>query len=309
MSTSFLDDTLLPSYPLTIDDLCDKNDRLLRLLRASERKYAVVFRELEEVRDALGYYKTSLPFLQFPREVRDQIYTYALQAPVTVFTQPIVAGLVLAMPPYKPPTPAMVLVNSQLYHEGNVILYSKNTFTFRIPRHMLEFLHQIGTRNKHLIQSIAISVNFTTIFYSVDELDELAGSIPDDKDSSGWANAIIKSELKNLSNMHVLGEDINPSGDLITMDPVLEDAIKVVLRRNQAKGVRRKLTLKGFTWDEWKKFPEDWEVTITQWDEPDSPEERSGNSEPVEEWQGADQEWGSYQEDSEGDSDSDSDVP
>ncbi|KAI9734196.1 MAG: hypothetical protein M1835_003390, partial [Candelina submexicana] len=72
-----------PSFPLDVDDLVEKNQRLQRRICALGRKYAAAYKELEEAREALGYYADSLPFLQFPRVIWDQIYTYALQAPVT----------------------------------------------------------------------------------------------------------------------------------------------------------------------------------------------------------------------------------
>lgn len=63
-----------------------KHERLQRRICALGRKYAAAYKKLEEARETLGYYANPLPFLHFPREIRDQIYTYALRAPLTVRT-------------------------------------------------------------------------------------------------------------------------------------------------------------------------------------------------------------------------------
>lgn len=73
----------IPNYPLDLDDLLRKNQRLQRRIYALKRKYAVTYKQLEEAREALRYYANPLPILQIPRENRDQIFTYAFQGSYT----------------------------------------------------------------------------------------------------------------------------------------------------------------------------------------------------------------------------------
>lgn len=48
------------SYPLDVDDLLEKNQRLRRRRCALGRKYTAAFKELEEAREALGCYERTL---------------------------------------------------------------------------------------------------------------------------------------------------------------------------------------------------------------------------------------------------------
>ena len=249
----YFDERDCPSYPLDVDDLYKKNDRLQRRICALGRKYAATYKELEKAREALGYFANPLPFLKFPRRIRDHILTYALEAPLWVRTHPVRA-IYTSMSAVKPPTPGLLLVNRQVYREAKEMLYSRNTFAFSEPQHMLDFFEQIGSENKDRIQSISFSIVY--MYKSEIETEPL-----------DWANALASADLRNVTKMHVQGEILNAWMTMVDMDPVMENAIKDVLHRNPGNEATRKLKLKGYNENARKKFPQDWEITAKQWEE------------------------------------------
>lgn len=101
-----------------------------------ESKYAAAFKELEEARETLGYHVNKLSILRFPRRVRDQIFIYALEAPLPVRTHPL-PYIYTNVSKFKPNL--LRLVGSQVYREAKRILYSRTTFALSGPQHMLEF--------------------------------------------------------------------------------------------------------------------------------------------------------------------------
>ena len=56
------DERDLPIWPLDVNDLLDKNQRLQRHVNALRRNYAAARIELKKAREALGYSKNGLPF-------------------------------------------------------------------------------------------------------------------------------------------------------------------------------------------------------------------------------------------------------
>ena len=254
------------SYPLDVDDLIKKNERLQRRICALGRKYDAAHKELEEAREALGHYANPIPFLRFPREIRDQILAYALEAPLTARTHPMPAKYT-RISVFKPPTPGMLLVNRQVYREARRILYSRNAFAFSEPQHMLEFLEQIGDENKDRIQSLSFWVAYCPQQPHGDPSCE-CGSEPHD-----WAKALLSADLENITRMHVQGEVImGTPWNVLAMDPIMENAIKNVLQRSPGNEATRKLKLMGYDWNTYKKFPKSWEVTTKQWEEPNKEE-------------------------------------
>ena len=113
---------------------------ILQLQREVSRLHRrVEHLELELLRD-----KPTFPFLQLPREIRDRIYLCALMCPVEARISPQI------MEWFKPPTPAMCLVNKQLSAEANEILYSRKKIRFDKPEDIHNCLEAIGTINKAL---------------------------------------------------------------------------------------------------------------------------------------------------------------
>lgn len=260
-----------PKIPLDVDDLFEKNQRLQRRICALGRKYAVACKELVEAREALGYYANPLPILQFPREIRDQIFTYALEAPLPVRTSPVLA-MHTSMSDFRPPTPGLLLVNRQVYCEAKEILYSRNSFAFSEPQHLLDFLKQIGNHNKDRIQSLSFWVCYIDRQPHIDPNHE-TGTEPHD-----WANALIGADLRNVSKLHVQGETINSPWMVPAMEPIMEIAIKSLLQRNPGNEATRKLKLTGYDCNACKRFPQNWEITTKQWDEVDAEESATSGS-------------------------------
>ena len=235
------------------DDAWQESSRLRRRLWAVEQKYAAAMEELEAAREALGYYKIPFRFLELPREIRDKIYRYALQAPTEARPRPIPA--IIGMAPFKPPTPGLCLLNRQLYAEANEVLYTKNTFAFDEPQHLLDFLKEIGATNETLIRSISISVDFSAPVM-------LFGGIG--TESLYWASALTGCDLKGVVSMRVRASCVDGQYAFASVDSALEHAIKDILLRDKEGGATRRLRFTGFGCDERKKFPEDWKISTEQ---------------------------------------------
>ncbi|KAL2046819.1 hypothetical protein N7G274_000837 [Stereocaulon virgatum] len=205
--------------------------------------------ELELLRD-----KPTFPFLQLPREIRDRIYLYALKCPAFAKIHPQV------MEWFKPSTPAICLVNRQLSAEANEILYSKNMMHFDEPEEIHNCLEAIGTINKAYIRSISLWFDYRTIEQC--RRDGTSGLA----NSSDWAKALLGSGLTKLNKIKIQTECVGAESYSCyhpSMDPVLVRAIKYLFRQEQ-EGPTRHLMLTGFNYDNRRRFPGSWRVTMTQ---------------------------------------------
>ena len=273
------------------DELLEENAHLHRQVGVLERKYCVVKDQLEAAWGTLGFYEYPFPFLALPREIRDQIYLYALTAPRSINPSPSI----FEEDPYtprKPPCPELCLASKQVYHEANAILYAKTTFAFLDADEMMDFFDRIGRRNTALIQSISIAVNYTPM------LDGRA-------EPSDWANALSKSGLRRVCRMRITGERVG-AGEFehMKISSDLAYAIKDIFVRDREVKPRISLTLKGFRRNEHKKFPDHWKIVTEQWyDTNDHREEWEGSCGSEDElsedsdggessiWDGSDSDW------------------
>jgi hypothetical protein len=253
--------------PFDNNSLNEENDRLRRTLCAMARAYNSTKKELEDVKEAAGFHK-ALPFLNLPREVRDQIYSYALLAPSNVKPEPRPIYLLSLEPlSWKPPTPGLCLVNKQLHDEGIEILYGKNTFCFQNPGELLRFEDQIGDQNRDLMHSLEI---LTSVFVanSLVPIPDLVAQCDWQGVPTHWSKALLMSKLENVVEMTITAEDTGSAGrNLVTICPVLQQAIEDMLQRNQNGKLKRRLTLKGFDHSERRKFLSGWDVRIEQLEE------------------------------------------
>jgi len=245
------------------------NQRLRTVLYATARKYNQTYTELEKLKELHGYYKNPLPFLRFPREVRDQIYFYCLRAPLTTDTRNRDSCMIAVdngQYPFKPPTPGLVSTNKQVYREATEILYSWNNFYFKLPQHLFDFEKTIGPTNCDYIREIGIWTMVPSHGVVVTSLENVA---PCDYEEyqSHWAKALQRSGLQNVSEMTIETECINSSSALsfCGMDNSLLKATQEFINRSQHSQQRRRVTLCGFGWREWEKFPKDLEVITRQW--------------------------------------------
>ena len=208
--------------------------------------------------------KLTFPFLRLPREVRNRIYLYALMCPAYAKLSSQYMDL------FKPPTPALYLVNRQLSAEANEILYSMNTMHFEEPEDIHNYLEAIGTINKAYIRSISIWFDYRTIKQRRRDRISTLGT------SSDWAKALLGSGLTRLKKIEISTEYIGASdysSYYPSMDPAMERAIKYLFQQNQ-DGTTRHLMLTGFNYEDRKRFPGNWRVTMTQFvpewaDDPD----------------------------------------
>jgi hypothetical protein len=261
--------------PLNFDQhdmssLSEETDRLRRALCSMTRAYNSTKAELEDIKSATGFYSKSFPFLQLPREVRDQIYSYAFLTLSNIKPEPRPIYLLTLEPlSWKPPTPGLCLVNRQIHDEGIEVLYGKNTFCFQNPGELLRFEDQIGTRNQTLVHSLEISTAVISENYSVPDPDLVAPcdwqGVP-----THWSKALMMSKLGDIVKMTITVEDLGSSDrNLVAVSTVLQQAIEDVLERNRDGELKRQLTLKGFGHPERDKFPKEWDVRIEQWEEVD----------------------------------------
>lgn len=277
------------AYGHDVESLQAANEYLERLLFATARKHNQVWEELESMKAASGIYDEPLPFLSLPREVRDQIYTYALQAPREAFVGVRHIRMLSCdtFPdsthyPFKPPTPALLLVNKQIYDEAVRVLYTCNNFSFHRPRELFDFQTQVGVYNCALVRQMKISVVFEDESMHI-PLDYLA---PYDYENipSHWARALIESRL--LNNIVAMQIDANTGSHeirLMNMPPALYRAILATFSRNRNATTVPQLTLKGFQAQEVDKFPKSWKKSTEQWLEVEwvrNDEEETDESEP-----------------------------
>ena len=177
-----------------------------RLLLQIARRFNQVWRELEALKESQGFYNPSFPFLTLPREVRDKIYLYCLQAPLVA--EPRLRPWVFLCfenYPWKPPTPGLLLVNRQIYSEAVELLYSKNTFSFKAPQELLEFERRIAPSHLDIIRRIRIWVVFP--FTEGEEVSP--DRLPLEKYHEHplhWAKALQMSRLDRLQKISIAGQ-------------------------------------------------------------------------------------------------------
>ncbi|KAF7894144.1 hypothetical protein EAF00_007658 [Botryotinia globosa] len=254
-----------------VESLQAANEYLERLLFATARKHNQVWEELESMKESSGIYDKSLPFLSFPREVRDQIYRYALQATREAFVGVRHIRMLSCdtFPdsthyPFKPPTPGLLLVNKQIYEEAVQVLYSCNNFSFHRPRELFDFQNQVGVYNCGLVRQMKISVVFED--ESKHTPSEYVAPCDYENIPSHWAKALLESRL--MSNIVGMQIDANTGSHeirLMTMPPSLYRAIIATFSRNRSSKTAPELILKGFQTQEVDKFPRHWKKSTEQW--------------------------------------------
>lgn len=258
-----------------MSSLNEENDRLRRELCAMTRAYNCTKKELEDLKEATGFYDKDFPFFQLPREVRDQIYSYAFLGSLNIKPEPRPIYLPSLEPlSWKPRTPGLCLVNKQMHLEGIEVVYGKNTFFFKNPGEFIRFEEQIGVGNRALIRSLEISTAIVSAISSLPDPDLVPPcdwqGVP-----THWSKALMKSRLENVVEMTITVKDPGSSEpNLVTVSPVLQQAIVDMLQRSPDRELKRRLTLKGFADFERGKFPRDWEVMIEQWEDTDDDEDR-----------------------------------
>ncbi|KAI9642459.1 hypothetical protein NHQ30_009264 [Ciborinia camelliae] len=254
-----------------VESLQAANEYLERLLFATARKHNQVWEELESMKQSSGIYDKPLPFLSFPREVRDQIYSYALQAPREAFVGVRHIRMLScdtfpdsAHYPFKPPTPGFLLINRQIYDEAVQVLYTSNTFSFHKPRELFDFQSQIGVSNCALVRRIKISVVFEDESRHVPS--EYVAPCDYENIPSHWAKALVESRLLNrIVGMQIDANTISHGMRLMSMPPALNRAILATFSRNRLAITTPELILKGFQMQEVEKFPPSWRKSSEQW--------------------------------------------
>lgn len=214
---------------------------------------------------------TQFDFLRLPREVRDQIYSYALLVPAQVTTAPRQSATPTHIK-YKPLAPNICRLNKQTHEEGCEILYGRNVFHFSSPGELLSFEEKTGEKNRDLVQSVDILVMFLTrdSFLDADSVarKDLKPVV------SHWVKALNMSRLRGLREMTLEGKTTTGYMTpylwaLMVVSDDLRNVIVKLLERKiygmDNKG-QPKLILKGFKEDEEKKFPRAWLITTLEGD-------------------------------------------
>ncbi|KAH6715364.1 hypothetical protein DL95DRAFT_442240 [Leptodontidium sp. 2 PMI_412] len=241
-----------------VEFLKETNEKLRRALCAMERKYLRTKKELDTAADLLGNNKNPLPFLRFPREIRDQIYAIALTAerPMRIESRAL-QSISLEDDCRKPPTPGLLYLNKQVSQEAAEILYSKNEISITGPGELLRFEQQIGSRNRDFIRLLKIRIFIYQDITCIPDPEYLASydfkPVP-----SHWAKALAQSQLKGVETLKVKIIDCIEHGDgLAVMSPGLQRAIVHFFRQRSEKPRERlqRVGLKGFRVSELGKFP------------------------------------------------------
>lgn len=201
------------------------------------------------------------PFMQLPREIRDQIYLYALQAKDRDAPQHSTWRLNSSYrQTTKPHTPGLIRLNKQIYSETIQVLYQTNVFKFRRPRQLFNFEDQIGASNQSLVRHIQIHIIPPDIEWDPMEV------IGMDETPSHWARALLKSSLNKVAEMTVESEDVDTISWVVRpMTMALQGAIKNMMLRNKENPFPPRLTLRGFWESDHKEFPQSWKVVTEQW--------------------------------------------
>jgi hypothetical protein len=109
-------------------------------------------------------FKKSTSFLDLPRELRDEIYTYALRADILVHVGPRLPQQSPSYVPipesHRPPVPCLLRANKQVYREAVDVLYGRNMFRFWNPELLLDFEEQIGVQNTKRIENICLDIRY-----------------------------------------------------------------------------------------------------------------------------------------------------
>jgi hypothetical protein len=176
----------------------------------------------------------------------------------------------------KPPTPGLLLVNKQIYHESVAILYSSNIFKFQEAGHLFALEQQIGLHNCERVRNMLIWVRFPRSDEAVRDPRLLLKSEYDSAPSH-WIAGLNACSLREIKHLAIEGETIlSPATYLLLMPTDLQQCIEQFLGRAADNTVPH-LLLRGFCEEEREKFPERWEVVVDQWDsykeEAEEPEE------------------------------------
>jgi hypothetical protein len=119
----------------------------IRALCSTARKYNRALEEIENLKNLTNLNKP-FPFLRLPREIRNEIYAYSLQAEIAVDTTLhrylYPDSGTQRDEPCKPPTPGLLRVNKQIHDEAIKMLYSTNIFYFGDSSDMFAFKELIG---------------------------------------------------------------------------------------------------------------------------------------------------------------------
>jgi hypothetical protein len=164
----------------------------------------------------------------------------------------------------------LIRVNKQIYQESVGVLYSKNIFYFKAPPDLFNFKDQIGGPNRDLVRRIQIYIYFPPACYFPPVY--AVTTPPKPLDLSGytvtlhWAKALRESRLTKIVEMIVEGDTLDTGTfSMLPMPALLQQSIEDMLFRNQEGPFTPQLTLKGFGWNEYKKFPANWKLKTEQW--------------------------------------------
>lgn len=219
--------------------------------------------------------KTPTTFLTLPRELRDKIYTHALSIPTSIDI-----GSILPSPgywhdpvphPLKPPTPSLLLANRQIHVEASTTLYGTNTFKFPHPGQLPAFERQIGARNCKKVKSVELWIRYPGPDEVVFDMGEL-GPAEYDSVPEHWIAVLGESGMVGVRWLAVeavmIGCEPEKVLSVLPMPDDLRDCFVEFLGRGGdggGGGVPR-LELKGIGEEERGKFPEEWDIVVSQWD-------------------------------------------
>ncbi|PVI01869.1 hypothetical protein DM02DRAFT_613393 [Periconia macrospinosa] len=247
---------------------------LTALLYATARRYNTLLQEVTP------HSAPPFPFLRLPRELRDEIYVYALCAPAYIevespqaLTRPCQDLLTNI---HKPPTPGLLYVNKQVHAEAVESLYGSNTFRFQKPDAMRAFEARVGRANCTRVRRIGICVLFPDNYVD----DAKAGEWPSRGTAFGyhktmglvlwnsapatWCMALKSSRFEQLTWFGVEGDRMWRWARLgkSRIPLFLRDCIVELLGRS---GRLPRIDLMGIRDQDRNLFPEEWDVVMEHW--------------------------------------------
>ena len=204
------------------------------------------------------------PFFDLPHEIRQQIYTYSLYTGDSIDIKPY--GVSFVPESFKPPAPGLLRANKQIYDEAIDVVYSKNIFKFFEPEHILAFEKKIGPENCKRVRDICVHITFPTAPNAKVKRKHLP-ELSCDTSLCPWIAALDACSFEKVVHFCVDAWVLYPSSeDMLIMPKNLQESIERFLARVVPEHQVPRLSLIGFQWEERKKLPEKWEVTMMEWD-------------------------------------------
>jgi hypothetical protein len=132
---------------------------------------------------------------------------------------------------------------------------------------MFDFEGKIRPFNRQLVRSICIWTRFPSQTEIVPSPELVPVCLGYGEHPSHWAKALQRSRFEKVTHLVVEGEMVGSAPTaLLGMPAEVQKSIEKMLSREKDSSFVPHLTMRGFGWNEYEKFPGGWEIVTDQWD-------------------------------------------